>query len=141
LSDAIDNFFSLSDILRADVLQSFDCETEAQSWRRGFIRASASLIEGYAHGLRELCAVSFRCTGVPMINSKEQKVIRAEKRFNTVLRVKYTLSAAYKLFELMPAPHFGRAEWQCAKYFFTKRDKLMHPKRPEDLEVADGSLG
>jgi hypothetical protein len=99
---ALDNYLDLSSVLQADMSALLDCETETQQWRRNFIRVSASLIEGYAYCLRELCAVSFKCSTVPKITKKETKVIESEKECSAVDRIKFSLRAAYKLFELTP---------------------------------------
>ena len=116
-----------------------DCETGTQHCRRNFIRVSASLIEGYAHCLRELCAVSFKCSTVPKITKKEAKVIESEKECSAVDRIKFSLRADYKLFELTPAPDFGNRKWLNASCLWEKRNGLMHPKTPADLELADVS--
>jgi hypothetical protein len=92
---ALDNYIDLSPILQADMIALLDCETETKQWRRNFIRVSASLIEGYAHCLRELCAVSFKCSTVPKLNKKETKVIESEKEFSAVDRIKFSLRTAY----------------------------------------------
>ena len=117
---ALDNYLAISPILQADMIALLDCETETQQWRRNFIRVSASLIEGYAHCLRELCAVSFKCSAMPKLNKKETKVIESEKGFRAVDRIKFSLRDAYKVFELTPAPDFEN-------------------KTPTDLELSDVS--
>jgi hypothetical protein len=135
---ALDNYVDLSSVLKADMSALLDCQTETQPWRRNFIRVSASLTEGYAHCLRELCAVSLKCSAVPKITKKETKVIESEKELNAVDRIKFSLRAAYKLFELTPAPDFGNSKWLNASCLWKKRNGLMHPKTPADLELADG---
>ena len=37
----------------------------------------------------------------------------------------------------MPAPNFGGVEWPKAKKLFKKRDALMHPKTPDEMNVDD----
>lgn len=133
---AFDNYFALSSILRDDLLALFESESDSQHWRRNFVRVSASLIEGYAHCLREMCAVSFACVA-PEIDKKESEVIRSEQSFSANERIKLTLRAAYKLFELQPAPNFGGAEWPRAQRALEKRHSLMHPKTPADLQIPD----
>lgn len=133
---AFDNYFELSKVLEADMNALLDGENNTQHWRRNFIRASAALIEGYAHCLREMCAVSFECVA-PEITKKEADVLRSEKSFDSNDRIKLTLRAAYKLFELGPAPNFGGKEWPKAQRVLGKRHLLMHPKTPADLEVCD----
>ena len=134
---AFDNYFALSEILREDLLALLETESESQHWRRNYVRVSASLIEGYANSLREMCAISFECVASE-INAKEAEVIRAERSFSANERIKLTLRAAYKLFDLQPAPNFGGQEWPRAQRVLEKRHLLMHPKTPSDLEVPDG---
>jgi len=133
---AFDNYFLLSDILLEDLDALLDSETNSQHWRRNYIRVSASLIEGYAHCLREMCAVSFECLA-PVISQNETVVIRSERGFDANERIKLTLRVAYKLFELQPAPNFGGPEWPRAQRVLAKRHLLMHPKSPADLEIPD----
>lgn len=47
-------------LLQADMNALLESDNNTQHWRRYFVRASAAPIEGYAHYLREMCAVSFR---------------------------------------------------------------------------------
>jgi len=133
---AFDNYFALSDILREDLAALLDSESNSQHWRRNYIRVSASLIEGYAHCFREMCAVSFECMA-PTISQKETEVLRSERTFDANERIKLTLRVAYKLFELQPAPDFGGMEWPRVQRVLAKRHLLMHPKSPADLEVSD----
>ena len=133
---AFDNYFALSYILREDLVALLDGESDSQQWRRNYIRVSASLIEGYAHCLREMCAVSFECVA-PAIGQREADVLRSERNFDANERIKLTLRAAYKLFELQPAPNFGGPEWPRAQQVLAKRHLLMHPKSPADLAIPD----
>ena len=133
---AFDNYFALSKVLQDDLGVMLDIESDSQHWRRNYIRVSASLIEGYAHCLREMCVVSFECVA-PEIGKKEAKVLRSERSFDANERIKVTLRVAYKLFELQPAPNFGGSEWPRAQRVLEKRHLLMHPKNPADLEVPD----
>jgi len=133
---AFDNYFALSDVLREDLLALLETESDSQHWRRNYVRVAASLIEGYAHCLREMCAVSFECVA-PEISEKEAEVVRSERSFNANERIKLTLRAAYKLFELQPAPSFSGLEWPRARRVLEKRHLLMHPKTTADLEISN----
>ena len=133
---AFDNYLQLSRVLEADMTALIDSECEDQHWRRNFIRSAAALIEGHAHCLREMCAVSFECIA-PELTKKETDVVRSEESFSAAERIKLTLRAAYTLFELAPAPNFGGSEWLKAQRVLLKRHLLMHPKTPADLEVSD----
>ena len=137
---AFDNYFALSNVLQADMNALLDGENATQHWRRNFIRATASLIEGYAHCLREMCAVSFECVATE-ISKKESEVLQSEWNFDANERIKLTLRVAYKLFQLEPAPNFGGNEWPRAQGVLGKRHLLMHPKTPADLEVSDDLWG
>ena len=112
---AFDNYCALSDVLREDLLALLETESDSQHWRRNYVRVSASLIEGNAHCLREMCAVSFECVA-PEISEKEAEVVRSDRNFNANERIKLTLRAAYKLFELKPAPNLKSPTscgWNC----------------------------
>jgi hypothetical protein len=136
MDEAFDNYFELSKILQADLNDLLDGESDSQTWRRNFIRSSAALIEGYAHCLREVSSVSFECVS-PELSKKEIGVLNSESGFDANDRIKLTLRAAYKLFELSPAPNFGGNEWPRAQKVLLKRHLLMHPKVPSDLEISD----
>lgn len=133
---AFDNYLALSDVLREDLVALLNGESDSPHRRRNFVRASASLIEGYAHCVREICTVSFECAS-PAISRRETDVLRSERSFDANERVKLTLRVAYKLFELQPTPDFGGHEWPRARRVLTKRHQLMHPMSPADLEISD----
>ena len=136
MDSAFDNYFALSDVLLEDLAALLDSESNSQHWRRNYIRVSASLIEGYAHCLREMCKVSLECVA-PAIGQKEAEVLGSERNFDANERIKLTLRVAYKLFELQPAPNFGGPEWRRAQRVLEKRHLLMHPKCTGDLEIPD----
>ncbi len=122
---AIDNYFALSDVLREDLLALLETESDSQHWRRNYVRVSASLIEGYAHCLREMCAVSFECVASE-ISENEVEVIRTERSpARGVQTVRTTTSA-----ELW-------RPWPRARRVLNKRHLLMHPKTPADLEISN----
>lgn len=134
---AFDNYLQLSRVLQEDMNVLLDGENDTQQWRRNFIRASAALIEGHAHCLRDMCSVSFDCVA-PEITKKESEVLLAERGGSDANeRIKLTLRVAYKLFELAPAPTFGGREWPRAQRVLAKRHLLMHPQTPADLEISD----
>ncbi len=133
---AFDNYFVLSKLLMEDLQALLENESDSQHWRRNYIRVSASLIEGYAHCLREMCTVSFEC--ISLENSqKDQEILLSERSFDANERIKRTLRVAYKLFELHPSPSFGGPEWPRAQRILAKRHLLMHPKTPADLNISD----
>ena len=136
LDSAFTNYFAMSQVLSEDLSSLLDAESESQHWRRNFVRASAALLEGYAHCLREMCLVGLDCVSPP-VSGKEVAVLRSERGFDANDRFKLTIRAAYKMFELHPMPDFGGPEWLRAQGVLEKRHRLMHPKVPSDLEVPD----
>jgi len=136
MDEVFNNYFNLSNTLQSDINALLDGINDSHNWRRNFIRTSASLIEGYTHCLREMCAISFNLIA-PKLTKKESKLLLSERSFDTNERLKHTLRAAYKLFELEPVPIFNNNEWSKARQFLDKRDLLMHPKTSIDLEISD----
>lgn len=136
LDVAFDNYFKLTTILYKDMESMLLTESNSQQWRSNFIRASAALLEGEAHCLREMCLVGLRCNA-PTLTKKERSAITDERGSEANDRLKLTLRAAYKLFLLQPAPNFSGTEWVRAQRVLRKRHRLMHPKRPKDLGMSD----
>jgi hypothetical protein len=134
---ALDKQDALLKILRADLHDFLDIESDSQSWRRNYIRVSASFIEGYIHSLKELCTMSFQYTPPTKISSKENKALHNEKGLDATERVKLTLRAAYKLYELQPVPDFYGPEWERAHRVINQRNLIIHPKGPDDLDIPD----
>ena len=136
LNAAFENYLKLTVLLDEDMKSMLSAESTSQQWRRNFVRASAALMEGHAHCLREMCLVGLRCSA-PRLTKKERSAITDERGFDANNRLKLTLRVAYKLFSLQPAPDFGGAEWVRAQRVLRKRHRLMHPKRPRDLGMSD----
>lgn len=136
MDSAFDNYLELSKILQEDINTILDSEVSSQYSRRNFLRTSSALIEGYTHCFRDMCAVSFECSA-PEISEKEAKALKLEKEFSAADRIKFTLRAAHKIFEVEPAPDFTKGEWENVRKVFEKRGSLMHPKTRSDLEISD----
>jgi len=136
LDAAFDMYFAMSKDLQGDITALIHDEEDSQSSRRNFIRAASALMEGYARCFREMCQVGIE-TGAGPPTSQEVKILRSERSFHSAERVKLTLQAAYKLFQLPALPEFRGEDWRNAQRLLEKRNKLMHPKSAEDLEVTD----
>lgn len=135
---AFDNYFVMSDLLQADIEELLNHDEGTQSARRNFVRAAASLVEGYSSCFREMCQVGLE-TGPGTLSKKEVKVLKSERSFGSVERIKLSARAAFKLFGLPSPPDFGASGWRQAQTFLEKRDRLMHPKSAQDLEISDES--
>lgn len=136
LDAAFENYLKLTAVLDDDMKSLLSADSTSQQWRRTFVRASAALLEGHAHCLREMCLVGLRCSA-PSLTKKERAAIADERGFDANNRLKLTLRAAYKLFSLQPAPNFSGADWVRAQRVLRKRHRLTHPKRPSDLGLSD----
>ncbi len=135
---AFDNYLQLTRVLEADMTLLFKGESEDQHWRRNCIRAATALVEGHTNCLKAMCAVSSDCVA-PKLAKKEEDFLRSQSHFSADDRVKLTLRTAYKLFELAPVSDFRGHEWKKAQAVLSKRDLLMHPKTPADIEIPDSS--
>jgi hypothetical protein len=133
---AFDKYFAMSKMLGADVELLLQDESDTQSSRRNFIRAASTLVEGYTHCFREMCAVGV-VTSPASLSEEEVKALTFERKLGSIERTKLTVRATYKLFELPDVPNFGVRGWEQAQRLLDKRDRLMHPKSVQDLEVAD----
>ena len=72
MAAAIDNYFSLSDVLREDLLALLETESDSQHWRRNYVRVSSSLIEGYPAFVQVLMGMFTKPE--PPKNSPDQSV-------------------------------------------------------------------
>ncbi|HEY4369064.1 MAG TPA: hypothetical protein VGN07_17655 [Steroidobacteraceae bacterium] len=136
LDSAFDKYFAMSKILQRDMEALLSNDDESESSRRNFIRAAASLIEGYAHCFREMCAVGLE-TGPGALTAKEENVLKDERGFGSIDRIKYTLRGTYRMFQLPSPPEFSDRGWVDAQALLKKRDALMHPKSVEDLSISE----
>jgi hypothetical protein len=138
LDAAFHNYLKLTALLHEDLEAMLSTEDASLHWRRNFVRASAALLEGHAHCLRQMCVVGLQCDA-PTITTKERLVITDESRFDVNNRLRLTLRVAYKLFVLQPLPNFGGTDWTIARHVLRKRHRLMHPKSPRDLGISDST--
>jgi hypothetical protein len=137
MNAAFDNYLALSDLLMSDGLLLLEMDQTDARWQRIFIRTAAALVEGYSHCFREMAAVGLECDSSAIPN-KEREVLATEISMGTSDRIKLTLRATYRMFNLTPMPDFGSENWSNAKLALEKRHVLMHPKTVADLEIPPG---
>ena len=135
---AFNNYLALGEILAADLVKLSDSEDDSDYWRRNYIRVVASLLEGYSHCFREMAAIGLKYKS-PSLSKKEEEALLTGFGYTTSDRIKLSLRAFYKMFELFPAPDFSGKEWKNAMTVFEKRNALMHPKFLNDLEFTEKS--
>ncbi len=138
MDKAFDNYFTITEILKSDILFLIELDDDNNSGRRNYIRTLTPLIEGYSSCFREIASIGLECNS-PVISNKERQVLKEESKFGAADRIKLTLKATYKMFELVPVPDFGGNNWENAKVAITKRGALMHPKSALDLEISESS--
>jgi len=132
---AFDRYLALTALLRSDLEGMLDAESTSAHWRRNFVRASVALLEGHAYSLRRLCRVLLPyCSSI--LSAKERKAIARGEELDTSARLKLTLRAAYKIFDLKPLPNFGDKNWTIAQGAVRKRHRLMHPRHVHDLGMS-----
>ena len=143
MNQAFDNYFPVSEALNSDVAMFLDIDDSDLtkepdiSWKRNFVRVLAAVIEGYSNMLRQIAVIEFEYKPYELSN-KEQLAIVSGDASNTRERIKYILSGSYKIFNL-PSPDFGTEYWVAAQEGLKRRDHLMHPKSPADLEMVSES--
>lgn len=133
---ALVNYFGLSDALADDVTDLLKLENTTLAWRRNFIRVSVALVEGYCHCFREmtLSVLPVKDAG---LSSKEKKALNAESSCNTVQRIKYSITAFHKTFDLNPMPKFSDQGWINSRSVIVKRHTLMHPQIASDMVISE----
>ncbi|MFT3907415.1 MAG: hypothetical protein QM718_14055 [Steroidobacteraceae bacterium] len=137
MNAAFDVYLAMSNALRDDLEAILRSEDLSQSYRRNFIRASSSLIEGYAHCFRAICDIGL-VTGPGDLTTDEVAALRDEHSLGAKDRTKFTLRAVYKMLKLPGPPDFSDRGWVQARTFLEKRDAVMHPKSMRNLELPDG---
>lgn len=133
---AFDLYLTMSPALQDDVEAILKAEDGTQSYRRNFIRAACSLVEGYVHCFREIARIGL-ATGPGDLTSDEVVALSDERSLGSADRTRLTLRAAFKMLQLPEPPEFGNTGWANARCLLSKRDLLMHPKSAEDLAVPD----
>jgi hypothetical protein len=136
LTAVYDDYFSLSDALRADGERILDDPRSDQTWRRNLIRVTWPMLEAYASILRAMCKV-YREYYEIRLTQKQERLLEDESQLASADRLKETLKLAFRLHELEDSPSFGDADWSSVRKAIAVRDRITHPKSSIDLEIAD----
>jgi len=68
-------------------------------------------------------------------------VVKQERlRLPTKVNIKYTLKRAGEIFLATIPVDFGDSGWRTLQAAIVVRDRMMHPKKPEDLEVSNTEI-
>lgn len=134
--EAFNNYLALGEVLVSDLVELSESEDDSAYWRRNYVRFTASLLEGYSNCFRKMAAIGLKSNS-SSLSKKEQETLLTGSIFATSERIKLTLRAFCKMFELSPVPDFSGKEWKYALIFIEKRHTLMHPKTLSDLEFTE----
>lgn len=136
LNEALTDYFQLSATLATDLEVLLSQYSDSAAWKRNFVRVTMALLEGYGHSFRRICAVGLE-SDLQELSRKEILILRKDRSFAVNERLKHTLLAAYKLFDLESEPSFDGKEWFQALRLMKKRDQIVHAKLLIDLDVPE----
>ena len=143
MNQAFEDYFIVTKELNSDVemfLNNDDSDLTKEpdsSWKRNFVRVLAAIIEGHSNMMRQIAENEFNNNPFEL-SKKEKQAIICGVASNSRERIKFTLSGSFKIFNF-PTPDFGTEKWVNAQEGLQKRDHLMHPKSPADLELVSDS--
>ncbi|MEO0435722.1 MAG: hypothetical protein AAF098_02300 [Pseudomonadota bacterium] len=136
LNEALDDYFDLSATLNTDLNALLSQSLNSAPSRRNFVRVTMALLEGYGHSFRRICAVGLE-SELQELSRKEILILRKDRSFAVNERLKHTLLAAYKLFDLDMEPSFEGKQWFQALRLMKKRDQIVNAKLLIDLDVPE----
>ncbi len=128
--------------------------TNREIMRRSYVRSLFAFIEGYMYGFKQVSLkISGKTSGIKLkpeeiIALKEIEVV-VESNGELKERPKYTPAknslvlafiAISKQHEADFTLNKGDNGWRCYCDSIKIRDRLMHPKSPQDLKISDSEL-
>lgn len=117
--------------------------------KRTLVRTCAALVEGLSYHLRQVTLASLKDTNLLSDGERailqetkhqlsEQGQVRERDNFQSTLpMLLFTLRVYAKNHGASFSPNTADNGWNCLRKAFTLRDRLMHPKSFEDLQVSD----
>jgi hypothetical protein len=120
---------------------------DTQFARRQFVRATFAKLEGFTSALKQLCLRSSTTTYSP-----EEIALLREETFTlddkgeprvtaSHLKLAANIQFAFRMYarfcDLRFSLHTSECEWSDLKLAMAVRNRLMHPKKPEDLTVSE----
>jgi len=123
---------------------------DTQFARRQFVRATFAKIEGFTSALKQLCLQS----STPTYSAEEIALLR-EKTFTlnekgepretaNHLKLAQNIQFAFRMYARFCDVRFSldtsESEWSDLKLAMAVRNRLMHPKKPEDLAVSEAEV-
>jgi hypothetical protein len=133
---SLDTWLDLQPVLQADIRDLMDRlyrERTSQTLRRAFVRGAWGYIEGSTHGVGEFVRTLEDLANAPHPHRPAEKI-------RTMDRLKFTLSWAADRLAPGWEPTFSDSGWKALREGLPVRDRLMHPKKADDLTVSDDEI-
>ncbi len=150
-SEAVEELKRVYAVLNADVkdAQAATLRNPTDFNKRTLVRTCAALVEGLAYQLRQVTLATLQ--GTDLLSTGDLAVLREtryqlsrqgdiEERDNfqsTLLMLLFTLRVYAQNHGATFVPNTSDNGWNCLRKAFDLRDRLMHPKSPQDLLVTD----
>jgi hypothetical protein len=128
-------------------------DTDSPYSRRTFVRAVAASVEGIIHEFRRhtlveaerrpslFSAGELACLREESYSIDDQGHARASARYVPVpASVQFTLRMFMRGTKCGPTLKLDHQGWEAFRRMIKLRNRLMHPRGPEDLEVSDDDL-
>lgn len=151
--DPLDNLHKLDEKLRADVThwaEYIKNGSSGQIGRRAFVRAAFSFIEGIVFGMKQFALelaetrkVSFDAGEISFIREEASALTHSGEIQTkpTKITLETNLRFAFRVFAKGGGATYvldvSGADWQRLRRSIAIRDRLMHPKLVEDVDVSN----
>lgn len=134
---AVVGYIKLSDscIAELNYLHENHEDDANQYWRRTFIRASWSLVDGDIYALKEMCR-SIAQLRSDDIGKSDENLLNSDRQ-EMGDKIKGVLKLAVKIFDLSVTLDFGGSDWTTVKLSIEKRHNVVHPKSVDTIMVTD----
>lgn len=134
---ALVSLLGMNDILREDLNALLDAfpDQSSQVLRRSFVRASWAYVEAITHALKLMTSIVMDAA-ICKLESDEIAFLRGQ-RVGVLSSIKQTIHVVTKVFGLPERNLGGGSDWLRVKPSIKVRDRLVHPKTVESLQVGD----
>ncbi|MFJ3450697.1 hypothetical protein ACIPM0_21125 [Pseudomonas sichuanensis] len=137
LDKALTSLRDMNKILRQDLnalLNAFSDESN-QVLRRNFIRASWAYVEANTHALKLMTSIIVDAASCRL--ESDEIAFLKDRRTETLCNIKRTIRVVTKVFGLSERNLGGGSDWHRVKSSSKVRDRLVHPKTVENLQVGN----
>ncbi|PMW94847.1 hypothetical protein C1X59_27590 [Pseudomonas sp. FW215-R2] len=134
---ALSSLLDMNAVLREDleVLLAAFPDQSGQVLRRSFVRASWAYVEAITFAFKNMATLLVD-EGACEMDPKDKEFLNSQ-RFEAVENVKATMKLAAKAFSVPERNLGGGADWRHVKPSNSVRNRLLHPKSVEDLQVSN----